>query len=140
MTRDKNYRMEMPPEGAICDFCSSPDVHWSFPARDVVTQREFRATALTTTSVHSEMVRVEHGSRGGWAACNVCAALIKRGDRIRLTRRSARKIVQKQAALGVVMSVRQLEQMLRPVHDNFWANRQGEPIHHETRPREDPTR
>lgn len=130
----------MPPEGAICDFCSSPDVHWSFPARDVVTEREFEAIVVTSKGADVQDVQIEHNSTGGWAACNVCAALIKHGDRDKLTLRSAKRQKRKLAEQGTFMSLASLVLMLRPLHDNFWASREGEPIHTNTRPKEDPTR
>jgi hypothetical protein len=45
----------------ICDFCSSPDVTWLFPAQD-----------FTMARVKGE----EHTSRDEWAACEICAHLI----------------------------------------------------------------
>jgi hypothetical protein len=46
----------------VCDFCSSPDVAWVYPAEDYM------------------MVRTEgitHMSRSDWAACEVCHHLIE---------------------------------------------------------------
>lgn len=54
----------------ICDFCSSPDVVWSYPAADFV---------LSDTGQASE---------GAWAACHECAELVQAGDREGLLKRS----------------------------------------------------
>ena len=49
------------PSLMICDFCSSPDVGWLFPARNY---EMFRSEG------------VERVSRDEWAACEICAHLI----------------------------------------------------------------
>lgn len=131
--------MRMPDEGAICDFCSSPDVHWSFPARDFVRNREVRGMALHTAPALIEFSEgsFTHGSHGGWAACNVCHRLIVRGDRVKLTRRSAKAILRKHP--DARMSLANAITLIRPLHDDFWRNRQGAPIYHAQRPQADPT-
>lgn len=96
----------------ICDFCSSPDVRWRYPARDFVI------SALEGA-----------GSEGGWAACPACHALIERGLRDKLTERSARRFARKHG-----IPVKAVKPQLRKLHDQFWANREGPPIpHQETR-------
>jgi hypothetical protein len=54
-----------------CDFCSSPDVRWSYPARD------FTILPLMVAS------------GGGWAACQTCHDLIETQDWKALAGRSA---------------------------------------------------
>jgi hypothetical protein len=56
----------------ICDFCSSPDVRWSYQAVDFVIDEP----------------RIEWGSRGGWAACDTCHDYIEHNDRAGLARHS----------------------------------------------------
>jgi len=54
----------------ICDFCSSPDIHWRYEANNFLE------------------VTTMWGSAGDWAACNECHALIEADDRTGLTNRS----------------------------------------------------
>jgi hypothetical protein len=99
---------------AICDFCSSPDVRWAFPTRDFTT----KAQPTRRTFIEATMY-------GGWAACPACHALILRGDRIRLARRSAKRM---QRLHGIRVPLKLIEAQLRVLHDDFWANREGAPI------------
>ena len=55
----------------VCDFCSSPDVLWSYPAVDF----QVEGTRLLA-------------SEGGWAACHDCATLIEADDRDGLAQRA----------------------------------------------------
>lgn len=91
------------PQDEVCDFCSARPVVWSFPARD-----------------HEQVPGVAM-SMGGWAACAVCAALIKRGDREKLLGRSAKRLRRK----APEMSTREIARSLRQIQDTFWANREG---------------
>jgi hypothetical protein len=137
-----HIRMPTPPE-PVCDFCSSPDVHWTFPALDFIS-RERKLTAMAIgidqPGIDLQHVNLQSGSRGGWTACNVCAALIRRGDRERLVRRSAKREQRRQRERGAIMSLANLIDLIRPLQDQFWENRQGDPIHHDTHPTEDPTK
>jgi len=138
--------MEMrvaPPEGPICDFCSVPDVHWTYPCRD--HQGSETAEALTVGSdgkVSFEKMVIDGYSSGGWACCNACHALIERGDRERLATRSAKRLIRKLKAdqPWLVWSLSDATAHVRRIHDRFWANREGAAVHHDTPPREDPTR
>lgn len=49
----------------MCDFCSSPEVAWSYDARDF---------EVVEPEVH-------WGSRGGWAACEACHNFIEAHDK-----------------------------------------------------------
>lgn len=60
-----------------CDFCSSPAVRWSYPARDV-----------NMGVVLGGSMPVLHNSRGDWAACDACHDLIEAGDYKSLLNRS----------------------------------------------------
>lgn len=144
MPADDYDFMEMlvaPPEGAICDLCSSPDVHWSYPCRDHAQKTEhFTALGLREDgSPAVEKMAIDGFSRGGWAACNPCHALIERGDRDRLARRSAKRMLKKQNLVGV-MSLSDAIAHIRRIQDQFWSHREGPPIYHDERPTKDPTR
>lgn len=128
----------MPNDGAVCDFCGSIDVHWSFPCRDFTHERKLSLGILSAAGAEARDVNLTGASAGGWAACNVCAALIKRGDRDRLAKRSARTNQRKMAARGTVIGLASIIKLIRPFHDDFWANREGEPVYHEHRPRTEP--
>ena len=54
----------------ICDFCSAPEPRWCCPAI-------------------SFPIEFPHASEGDWAACDVCARLIRSNDREALAARSA---------------------------------------------------
>lgn len=97
-----------------CDFCSSPDVQWSYPARDHVSHlgREYG-------------LDFQLGSTGGWTACPACHALIERGDRRRLATRSLRRLIRKEP--GVAAHKAEMLAALRQIHDDFWQNREGPP-------------
>jgi hypothetical protein len=99
--------------GLWCDFCQSTDVHWSFPARSF----EVKYPAGASPAVRSESV-------GDWAACTVCHALIIRGDRIKLARRGAKKFVKREPQLPLNKTTN----YMRQIHDQFWANRLGDPV------------
>lgn len=51
----------------VCDFCSSPDVLWTYPAHDTVP--------ITVTG---KSARIILESVGHWAACQHCHDLIER--------------------------------------------------------------
>jgi hypothetical protein len=98
------------------------------------------ATAITAEAVATQDVSINFGSGGGWAACPACHALIVRGDRERLTRRSAKRLCRKyRQEQNVILSLGDAIRLLRPLHDDFWANRMGPPVP-TTPDHEDPTR
>lgn len=131
--------MEVAPEaGAICDFCSSPDVHWSYPCRDHQRTEHLGVVTLVGDELVTGALDLDHFSAGGWAACNPCHALIARSDRERLARRSAKRALR--MAPGSPIGLADLTAHIRRVQDQFWANRLGAPVYHQIRPRQDPTR
>lgn len=92
----------------VCDFCRGGPVTWAYPCRDFTHHVKVPRGSLT------------FNSSGGWAACEVCHGLIERSDRDRLCSRSA---VTHPKAKTVPM--RDLRRMVRGLHDDFWANREG---------------
>lgn len=96
-----------------CDFCSSTEVEWVCPCRDF-RQEIIRGSAM------------EAGSRGNWLACGPCHSLILRQDRTGLAMRSTKRLVRKRPELRQV-GMKNLQAEIRRSHDNFWANREGEP-------------
>ena len=54
----------------LCDFCSSPEIRWEYPARD-----------FTTDVVRSpDGGTVTERALGAWRACDECHRLIEAGD------------------------------------------------------------
>lgn len=51
----------------LCDFCSTPDPAWTYPADDI-----FLVPGDDTEPVHQSV--------GAWAACDDCSAAIEAGD------------------------------------------------------------
>ncbi len=92
-----------------CDFCSEQGPGWCYPATDFVAIR---------------IGAVVSSSEGGWAACDVCHALIQCGDRAALADRSAGLFVVANPESADVMDV--LSEELRRIHDLFFDNRAGE--------------
>lgn len=90
----------------ICDFCSEPDVAWSYPARDFVG---YESEGIVGESV------------GAWAACEECHRLIESGDRVGLTARSIALLIVSQPEL-VEFKV-DIENRLGTVHDRFFGSR-----------------
>jgi hypothetical protein len=116
-----------------CDFCCSPDVHWSFPARDFTLDPGFGVAIVLEHSVVL-MMPPDVPMTGGWAACPACHALIIRGDRERLARRAARSAIK----IGPEMANESLSDVtrhMRALFDKFWANREGAPSRIEAPPR-----
>lgn len=97
---------------AICDFCSSPEVVLAYPCRNF------------SSEIHVPNAP-GWSSDGWWAACANCAKLIEAGDRDGLARRAADT-----APKPPGMDLKILIRLIRELHDNFWAHRQGPPIEH----------
>lgn len=115
---------------SVCDFCSSPDVRWSFGARD------FTLLAEKTGLTDERGVPLDWGSLEGFAACDPCKRLIMNTDREALLRRSAQAMVD---LFGVHISEALLS--CRTVQDAFWANRtSAEPVPASPEDESDPTR
>jgi hypothetical protein len=102
----------------VCDFCSEPGPGWTCPARDFDTGVPDVATGLPNASA------------GGWAACETCADLVRRGRRGELAGRSLRRTLARLREQGVKVTHRErptLAKAVRDLQDTFWAHREGEP-------------
>jgi hypothetical protein len=92
-----------PDASPICDFCSSPEVRWSYNATDF------------------------GHSKGGWAACDACSGLIEAGRWQALARRSAESFVAKyRAEVGMNVSLDEQVPEFRRLHAGFREHRWGE--------------
>jgi hypothetical protein len=96
----------MKPLPRACDFCSNPDVRWSYPAESFVV--EVGEIGLPP---------VQLGSRGGWDACDGCHSLIEKTDRGALTERA---MVLLGFPPGPVY-----QGVMRQIHDLFFKCRRG---------------
>jgi hypothetical protein len=65
-------------DNSKCDFCSALNPRWSFPARDFYHKSEVEP--LDQVFIHAFMYEE-------WAACDVCAMLIHRGENVALAER-----------------------------------------------------
>jgi len=102
----------------ICDFCSSPNVEWCYPTR-----------------VFKVVVNPEVGmvSEPNFASCEACHGLIEDGNHEELAIHSATTFVKNNSALLPWVDFTdpavfaELVKDLRSFHDEFRANRIGDP-------------
>jgi hypothetical protein len=94
----------------VCDFCSTPDIAWSYP---VLSFEAF------------EFVTFGQMSLGDWAACETCHALIAAGNARGLLNRSVDTMILENPEL--LERYGRLRTMTAELHAKFWANRQGDP-------------
>lgn len=93
----------------MCDFCSGPDVRWSYPARDFIDL----GLASPNRLIVSESV-------GAWAACDECHRLIEADDREQLLRRSVERFVE---LYGLLLPG--LDEGVRQIQSRFFEHRSG---------------
>ena len=102
------------PEGTeICDFCSSPNVEWVYPADDGIAdvmQREDGGILIQE-------------SKGNWAACEGCSICIENDARFLLLKRSVDSFIKE---YGEMVPRESIEQGIKPIHDLFFVVRKGE--------------
>jgi hypothetical protein len=105
-----------PPEEheMVCDFCNSPVVVWSYPARD--------SNMILLETMESNTFL---GNRGGWAACEKCSELIEAGDEKGLLEWSLKTMREKNKKN---MPDEIIRKVMRQVHRAFWENRLGERV------------
>ena len=89
----------------ICDFCSSSNVHWRYPAKDFIPDSS-----------------IPWGSRGDWAACNGCHDFIEENDREGLLERSIKSFPLERLELNLSDEIMEA---LRNLHNNFFNMRIG---------------
>lgn len=93
---------------SICDFCSSPNVTWVYPART------FAAYVFEG---------IVGGSVGDWAACPICHGLIESGRHADLTERSLTTLLERQPEMK--SAEEELRTHIRSFHTMFFQNRVG---------------
>lgn len=89
----------------VCDFCSSVDVTWAYPAGDFQPDPD-----------------LPQASAGGWAACEPCAELIEAGDWEGLTDRATDAAVKRS---GGVLDASFIRPQLRQLYAVFSEFRTG---------------
>lgn len=96
---------------AICDFCSSPNVTWVYPARTFA--------AYVFEGIVGESV-------GDWAACPICHGLIESGRHAELTERSLITLLERQPEMK--SAEEELRTHIRSFHTMFFRSRVGSAI------------
>jgi hypothetical protein len=97
-------------EPPICDFCSAEPVAWEYRTRDSSLNIPDKGDCI---------------SGQGWLACQACHELIQAGLRDELAFRSASRLALMEPGMTVTVSL--ALPAIRLWHDEFWANRKGEP-------------
>jgi len=93
-------------ETLLCDFCSTPEPAWAYPAAD------FQDSPISV-------------SVGGWCACQMCHDLIESGCREGLVTRSFQKYLSKH---GPALDSGGLMVALGEIQKDFFAHRTGPAI------------
>jgi hypothetical protein len=99
-----------------CDYCSSGDVAFRYPARTFEGE-----TVETLTQV----------SIGDWCACGICHKMIQRDDRAGLAVRSLNLMILEDPEAA--SDADELYRMIVDLQAKFFNNRTGEPVPIETR-------
>jgi hypothetical protein len=94
---------------ALCDFCSEPSVVFRYPAQSFV--------AYVAAGIAGESV-------GDWATCAICHQLIQARDRLGLSERSLRTLIEKHPEMQDAEA--ELRMQIADFHRMFFANRVGE--------------
>jgi hypothetical protein len=98
-----DIEMHAAPGEEKCDFCSSREVAWSYPAADF------------------DFPMAGWGSIGAWAACDLCSTLIEAGDWTGLLDRSIE-------SYGVIRHAKTIRPRLAKLHQDFAAARLGDRV------------
>ena len=93
----------------VCDFCASPRPRWWYPCREYTIIRDGNAPDI--------------GSRGNWAACDICRTLIDHDHREALVMRVALRVA---VRYGVALALMTPE--IREAQQGFFDHRTGEPV------------
>lgn len=103
-------------QGAVCDFCSDPEVAWAYQVPDFVMQELRRPGEL-----------VQQLSTGGWAACQACAALIDAGDEEGLLTRSVTEMLRLNPAIHLLGGEPVVRRVIAPAQQKFFLLRDTHP-------------
>ena len=95
----------------VCDFCSSPEVVWRYPAHNFI--------AYVIGDIAGQSV-------GDWAACPACKALIEAGDRVGLADRSAALLITANPEMASAKD--ELVGELMSLQSMFFANQCGQAV------------
>jgi hypothetical protein len=101
----------------ICDFCSSKEIAYRYPARTFVTDP-------VLVENPNPLVNLGTRSIADWAACEPCAELIEQYQYTRLAQRSLDTL-----ELAIELSVQARRFVLETItklQRQFWENRTGE--------------
>ena len=104
----------------VCDFCTSPNVKWNFPAED-----------CEVLCIKKDGDEYHEMSRGGWASCDICHALIVAKDREGLLNRSVEMFKKLNRPLLPGEESGFIRPLLMAVHNAFWNAMTGEYKKHE---------
>lgn len=101
---------------AVCDFCSAnlDEWCWSYPARDFFYTVQFEGFGT-------------HASKGEWAACEDCHALIESDARQDLAVRAVVIDLEREPEYAPMRMA--LAAMYLSIQGDFFNNRTGEPVH-----------
>jgi hypothetical protein len=94
----------------VCDFCSTPEVKWMYPADDIAVDA------------------LQWGSRGEWAACDTCHALIESSERDKLAEHSLSNFIKFNPEMPVASDSemrREIAKGIRALHEAFFLARIG---------------
>uniref|UniRef100_A0A6M3KXQ8 Uncharacterized protein n=1 Tax=viral metagenome TaxID=1070528 RepID=A0A6M3KXQ8_9ZZZZ len=113
------YEVVVEPGKEICDFCSSRDIEWQYPADD----------GLIEDTWPPNLIRE---SIGDWAACEVCSELIETNKRFDLMLRSAESNLKSSPEYTFAMAGFVADEVCK-VHKVFWEKKKGSRIKIERR-------
>jgi hypothetical protein len=94
----------------VCDFCSARPVYASHAAYDFIVP-------------WTKQTEFVHESKGGWAACQACDALIEAEDWKGLAQRSAEQFFAHFPAPTQMMSFKRFKQEMYELHQIFRRSR-----------------
>lgn len=94
-----------------CDFCSSPDVRYAYPADDFIAR-----------TIEYNGMPIVAGSSGGWAACLPCHQLIGNNDREGLLKHSVDNFY---VVYGTDIPREVITRTIREIQAGFFASRTG---------------
>ena len=113
------YEVVVEPGKEICDFCSSRDIEWQYPADD----------GLIEDTWPPNLIRE---SIGDWAACEVCSELIETNKRFALMERSVETNLASCPGYGLAV-IDFIADEVSKVHKVFWEKKKGSRIKIERR-------